>query len=69
MLISSLSFSIVKINHLLVPQNIQIWLKSSRGAIDVFLCPDDLPGEESTSSGSGDSEESTASADGHDEVS
>ncbi|CAL1530318.1 unnamed protein product [Lymnaea stagnalis] len=46
--------------------NIQIWLKSTRGAIDVFLCPDDLPGDETTSSGSSDS---TASAsDGQDEV-
>ncbi|CAG5120394.1 unnamed protein product [Candidula unifasciata] len=43
--------------------NIQIWLKSSRGPIDVFLCPDDLPGEESSSSS-----ESTASAAGQDEV-
>lgn len=43
--------------------NIQIWLKSTKGAIDVFLCPDDLPAEES-SSGS----ECTASAEGQDEV-
>ena len=47
-------------------QNIQIWLKSSRGAIDVFLCPDDLPGDESSTS---ESTESTASAQGQDEVS
>ncbi|RUS72376.1 hypothetical protein EGW08_019856 [Elysia chlorotica] len=44
--------------------NIQIWLKSSKGPIDVFLCPDDLPTEESSSSGS----ECTASAEGQDEV-
>ncbi|XP_059176167.1 transcription factor E2F3-like [Physella acuta] len=45
--------------------NIQIWLKSTRGAIDVFLCPDDLPGDDSSSTGS----DSTASAnDGQDEV-
>ncbi|GFR94437.1 transcription factor E2F6-like [Elysia marginata] len=43
--------------------NIQIWLKSTKGPIDVFLCPDDLPTEES-SSGS----ECTASAEGQDEV-
>lgn len=46
-------------------KNIQIWLKSSRGPIDVFLCPDDIPGEESSST---ESTESTASADGQDEV-
>uniref|UniRef100_A0A2C9JGX0 E2F/DP family winged-helix DNA-binding domain-containing protein n=1 Tax=Biomphalaria glabrata TaxID=6526 RepID=A0A2C9JGX0_BIOGL len=40
--------------------NIQIWLKSTRGAIDVFLCPDDLPGDESSSSSR--SSDSTASA-------
>ncbi|GFO13918.1 transcription factor e2f3 [Plakobranchus ocellatus] len=45
--------------------NIQIWLKSTKGPIDVFLCPDDLPSEES-SSGSGS--ECTASAEGQDEV-
>ncbi|XP_005106760.1 transcription factor E2F6 [Aplysia californica] len=47
-------------------KNIQIWLKSSRGPIDVFLCPDDLPGEESSSGTS--SSESTASANDQDEV-
>ncbi|BFZ21161.1 hypothetical protein BsWGS_24200 [Bradybaena similaris] len=45
-----------------VPDPENIWLKSSRGPIDVFLCPDDLPGEESSSSS-----ESTASATGQEE--
>ncbi|KAH9495478.1 Transcription factor e2f2 [Bulinus truncatus] len=48
--------------------NIQIWLKSTRGAIDVFLCPDDLPGDDSSSSSARSSDSTASATDGHDEV-